>query len=234
MPQIIFTTENMQLRGIIIGKRGAKIRELKEKYQCEIITNPQGFIITSEKEANILACNSEMMRIKDSLLSRSRYETDTYTYTKPKTNKYIVKTKPIIKESSAFELLESSSDDESDEIEESKMEHSSPIDKKAIENELRDSLFDFSSHIERHIVPARAAEAMGWKHQEYTEKQVSLFVKKWVILQDDIEEPMKQWVNHCVKELEAETVKEAETDKELDDPESHKPIPEGVRWADLF
>tara|TARA_Y100001970_G_scaffold171600_1_gene209763 strand:- start:894 stop:1580 length:687 start_codon:yes stop_codon:yes gene_type:complete len=228
MPQIIFTTENMQLRGIIIGKRGAKIRELKEKYQCEIITNPQGFIITSEKEANILACNSEMMRIKDSLLSRSRYETDTYTYTKPKTNKYIVKTKPIIKESSAFELLESSSDDESDEIEESKMVHPSPIDKKAIENELRDSLFDFSSHIERHIVPARAAEAMGWKHQEYTEKQVSLFVKKWVILQDDIEEPMKQWVNHCVKELEAET------DKELDDPESHKPIPEGVRWADLF
>ena len=230
MPQIIFTTENMQLRGIIIGKRGAKVRELKEKYQCEIITNSQGFIITSEKEANILACNSEMMRIKNSLLSRSRYETNTYT--KPKTKKYVVKTKPIIKESSAFELLESSSDDESDEsdeIEESKMEHSSPIDKKAIENELRDSLFDFSSHIERHIVPARAAEAMGWKHQEYTEKQVSLFVKKWVILEDDIEEPMKQWVNHCVKELEAET------DKELDDPESHKPIiPEGVRWADLF
>ena len=229
MPQIIFTTENMQLRGIIIGKRGAKVRELKEKYQCEIITNSQGFIITSEKEANILACNSEMMRIKDSLLSRSRYETNTYT--KPKTKKYVVKTKPIIKESSAFELLESSSDDESDEsdeIEESKMVHSSPIDKKTIEDELRDSLFDFSSHIERHIVPARAAEAMGWKHQEYTEKQVSLFVKKWVILEDDIEEPMKQWVNHCVKELEAET------DKELDDPESHKPIPEGVRWADLF
>ena len=230
MPQIIFSTDDKKLRGVIIGKRGAKVRELMETHGTRIITKPDGFIITHDKEPNMLACYAEMNRIKESIKRwniNSEYKKNTYIK-KPKV--FTKPSKSTIETVSTFDALDSSSDEEDEddeEHEETKFEESG-ISKKDIEDDIKHSLFDFGSHEERLIIPERAAIDMGWKHGGYTDKQISLFVKKWVIAPKEIKDPMSQWVKHIVKSLEPEAV------KEFDDPNIDKPIPEGTRWADLF
>ena len=112
MHKIIFASKDKQLRGVIIGKKGSKIRELKEKYDCDIVTNDNGFIISSDNQSNILECNSEMMRIQSSLIRSQK------NFTKKSTNSYksrTAKITPVLETSSTFDVFDSSSDYEEDE-----------------------------------------------------------------------------------------------------------------------
>ena len=113
MHKIIFNSKDKQLRGVIIGKKGSKIRELKEKYDCDIITNDDGFIISSDNQSKILECNSEMMRIQSSLIRSQK------KFTKKSTNSYKSRTSakitPVLETSSTFDIFDSSSEYEEDE-----------------------------------------------------------------------------------------------------------------------
>ena len=113
MHKIIFASKDKQLRGVIIGKRGSKIRELKEKYGCDIVTNDDGFIISSDDQSKILECNSEMMRIQSSLIRSQKKFTKNSTKTyKPKATTKIT---PVLETSSTFDVFDSSSEYEEDE-----------------------------------------------------------------------------------------------------------------------